>query len=88
MPKLHPFNETFAWQSSPLSGRATTAQQVAQFDEDGFLLYEGASIGDQEAIILHENCNQLAVECVLVQTVPDLITLGNLLSGGDTSRKI
>ena len=54
MPKLHPFNETFAWQSSPLSGRATTAQQVAQFDEDGFFLYEGAFNGEQVANLIEE----------------------------------
>ena len=54
MPKLHPFNETFAWQSSPLSGRATTAQQVAQFDEDGFFLYEGAFNGEQVANLIDE----------------------------------
>lgn len=41
-PALHSFNTGFTWRSSPVSGRALGEEQAARFDEQGFLLYEGA----------------------------------------------
>jgi len=41
-PALHPLNVDFEWRPSPGEPRALSSAQVAQFGEQGFLLYEGA----------------------------------------------
>ena len=46
-PVLHPQNDGFVWRSSPTGGRLSDAQR-AQFDDQGFCLYEGAF--DAEAV--------------------------------------
>jgi ectoine hydroxylase-related dioxygenase (phytanoyl-CoA dioxygenase family) len=53
-PALHRFNEGFTWRSSPVGGRALSEEQVSRFDEDGFLLVEGAFDADQMARVVQE----------------------------------
>jgi phytanoyl-CoA hydroxylase len=48
-PDLHPLNADFAWQASPKEPRRLSAEQVAQFDEQGFLLFEGAFSAEEVA---------------------------------------
>jgi phytanoyl-CoA hydroxylase len=40
--QLHPRNTHFVWRSSPVEARGLSADQVTQFDQQGFLLYRGA----------------------------------------------
>ena len=53
-PRLHPLNGSFVWQSSPLTRRATTADQVAQFEQDGFFLLKEAFDAEQVADLIKE----------------------------------
>lgn len=53
MPALHPLNDEFQWRGSPLAGRLEPDQR-RRFDEDGFLLYEGAFDADQVARAIAE----------------------------------
>ena len=53
-PLLHPLNRSFVWQSSPLARRATTADQVAQFEEDGFFLLKDAFDANQVTDLIKE----------------------------------
>ena len=39
-PALHPLNRSFTWHESPLPTRRRSADQTAQFNEDGFVLIE------------------------------------------------
>jgi phytanoyl-CoA hydroxylase len=53
-PALHPFNEEFAWRSSPVGGRGLSREEAARFDEQGFLLHPGAFDADQVARAISE----------------------------------
>lgn len=46
IPQLHPLNVDFVWQSAQPTARALSREQVAQFDEQGFLLRPGAFDAD------------------------------------------
>ncbi len=52
-PALHPYNDGFAWRSSPVRGRLPEGL-ARQFDEQGFCLYEGAFPADQVARAIEE----------------------------------
>lgn len=40
-PRPHPRNQGFAWRDAPRPGRRLTAEQLAQFDTEGFVKLEG-----------------------------------------------
>ena len=54
VPPLHAFNQDFEWRPSPGSGRGPRAERAAQFDEQGFLLCEGAFDADAVAQCIAE----------------------------------
>ena len=53
-PDLHALNDDFSWRSSPLSGRAASAEQASQFAKQGFFVYPGAFDAEQVRKITDE----------------------------------
>jgi ectoine hydroxylase-related dioxygenase (phytanoyl-CoA dioxygenase family) len=47
-PRPHPLNQDFTWQDSPRDGlRRLTAEQVDQFNTEGFFIYRGAFTAEE-----------------------------------------
>ncbi len=52
MPKLHPRNRDFAWRPSAAPLAILTEAQAAQYDRDGFFLFERAFNADEVAAVI------------------------------------
>ena len=53
-PDLHPYNQDFSWQPSPGGGSVLSPEDVARFDEQGFVVCRGAFDADQVARAVRE----------------------------------
>ena len=54
LPRLHARNRDFVWRDSPAAGASLTAEQLAQFDRDGFLKLEGVFTPEELARVTAE----------------------------------